>query len=478
MNDITKTAVNLFGTLCSIRENVGEYAAKYESTKKAIAKADELLQFVGSIDPADVLTIHMEAGNEFTYRSRGQSAWEDEYNAFLDSLEEEDSIEILVHVEKAEEGNTIRVYNFQSFEEWFTHSSLSDLLIMFAAKIHNSSIPLMFDLLNINGRLQTKTIVLKGERETLRCDSWHRKERLLQCEEMCIFLDRERFPLLPDDFNIEYKSIDTSIEKTMCMLRNTLSYVYLANCSSIKEENVFLQFNAAKKSEIYTFDELKDCDNAFSIYKWVVSDNHHVDKAGIARSIIDIHCTERDKIISIPYEVLSSIRSNYRIYETKATEKYIEIKKEISEYIIDASKQILEITQTISEGVRNNFIALIMFVITTLLTDKIDINDWYKPELPPSIVLLGRLFAIASIGYLFITVFVAFTKWRWVEKSYNELKGNYADILDDEDINVIFHDDSPIKSARNALLRNSGIIVVVWLILLFCIIQWFGIKLY
>ena len=119
-----------------------------------------------------------------------------------------------------------------------------------------------------------------------------------------------------------------------------------------------------------------------------------------------------------------------------------------------------------------------MFIITTLLTDKIDINDWYKPELPPSIVLLGRLFAIASIGYLFITVFVAFTKWRWVEKSYNELKGNYSDILDDEDINVIFHDDSPIKSARNALLRNSGIIVVVWLILLFCIIQWFGIKLY
>jgi len=73
MNDITKTALNLFGTFCSVRENVGEYAAKYKSTKKAIAKGDELLQFVGSIDPADLLTIHMEAGNEFIYRSRGQS---------------------------------------------------------------------------------------------------------------------------------------------------------------------------------------------------------------------------------------------------------------------------------------------------------------------------------------------------------------------------------------------------------------------
>lgn len=106
------------------------------------------------------------------------------------------------------------------------------------------------------------------------------------CEDASVFLDRAKYPLLPQDFAVT-EPVEGSgfgnIKELFERLRHIWSFLYLANSAYIVNEKAILQFDPAGAAEEYEFEELVMSSEASRIYNWVYKDDGCVDKASIAR---------------------------------------------------------------------------------------------------------------------------------------------------------------------------------------------------
>lgn len=149
------------------------------------------------------------------------------------------------------------------------------------------------------------------------------------------------------------------------------------------------------------------------------------------------------------------------------------MKKDISDFIVGASQQMQEVTSSLTDGLKNNFIAVMMFFITTILTDSLDWETLLQSgEISDDLRSIVIFILIASTLYLIVSVSMTIYKWTFYKENYLRLKGNYSDLLSDEDINKAFDGDSSYKAVRNRTLVMSGIICAAWIGILACICFW------
>ena len=82
-------------------------------------------------------------------------------------------------------------------------------------------------------------------------------------------------------------------------------------------------------------------------------DDSCVDKASIARKIINTYCRDKESILAIDDKVLNSIKSDYVIYQKNHVDQYIDMKNKISEFIVDSAGKIQELSHDIADAFRN-----------------------------------------------------------------------------------------------------------------------------
>ena len=63
------------------------------------------------------------------------------------------------------------------------------------------------------------------------------------------------------------------------------------------------------------------------------------------------------------------------------------------------------------------FVAVIVFILTVLLTDSIDFSQFVGKEVSPNVTAVCSVFVIGSILYLIATVWMGNLKWRWIDES-------------------------------------------------------------
>lgn len=149
------------------------------------------------------------------------------------------------------------------------------------------------------------------------------------------------------------------------------------------------------------------------------------------------------------------------------------MKKDISDFIVGASQQMQEVTSSLTDGLKNNFIAVMMFFITTILTDSLDWETLLQSgEISDDLRSIVIFILIASAIYLLVSVAMAFYKWSFYKGNYIRLKENYAGLLSNEDINQAFDGDNNYKAVRNRTLVMSVIICAAWIGVLACICFW------
>ena len=61
------------------------------------------------------------------------------------------------------------------------------------------------------------------------------------------------------------------------------------------------------------------------------------------------------------------------------------MKNKISECIVDSAKQMQELSHDVVEAFRNNFVAVIVFLMTVLLTDSIDFSQFLEKTVSKSL---------------------------------------------------------------------------------------------
>jgi len=467
MFNIIARANNMLKTVPSAySEILYEFKSDYKIGKHSIPDIEEILAFTGDVPETDVISVSFSDGT--TSVTVNTNGWTEAYKEFVNSLYDSDEVTAFIKIEKKIHDGILNVYNLDSFSKFLGGRSYTQLFDNFVQLFKVCGNRIVFHLLDTNGSLRTRTIAFSDNDVEWKVDI-PRHEQLKNCEDASVFLDRAKYPLLPQDFAVTgpvegsgFRDIKELFER----LRHIWSFLYLANSAYIANEKAILQFDPAGVAEEYKFEELVMSSEASRIYDWVYKDDGCVDKASIARKIINVYCRDKEAILALDEKVFNSIKSDYVIYQKNHADQYIDMKNKISECIVDSAKQMQELSHDVVEAFRNNFVAVIVFLMTVLLTDSIDFSQFLGKAVSSNVTAVCGIFTVGSILYLIATIIMANQKWIWLEQAYDDLKANYQDTLDNQDIEEAFNHNQPIKNARKQFEKLRCWMIGLWIVMI------------
>ena len=476
MFDVVASANKLFKTTASFhREIIPEFSSTYKIRKENLPTVQELMDFLSSIAEQDKIEITFDAEDHIC--SVDKAVWMDEYENFVRAVYDDDEIKVSICIKKQIDDGVLSVYNLESFAEFLTCLKIEDAFLNFADLFKKCGEHIVFKLLDTICTFRTRTIAFSNNNVVWKEDE-NRGKLLKKCEDACVFLDRGRINLVPQDFRVEAidgKEFD-SIAELFKKLERILSYIYVANTASIVNGVAVLQFDPASNGHQFSLDQLSNNSVITKIYDWIFREDGCVDKASIARKIINIYCHTSEDILSIDGNILNSIKSNYVIYQNDHVNQYIEMKNKISEFIVDSVSRIQELSHDIADAFRNNLIAVMVFMLTVILTDSIDFHEFMSKKVSSNVVSVCWFFTGATIAYFIITIIINGKKWGWLKQSYYGIKNNYKTILDMKDLEEEFQNDEPLKNARKQYLGSCILISVIWIAFI-ALMVWFTMSL-
>ena len=350
MFDIIQSADILFGsTTSSCKEIIPEFNCGYHIEKSKLPSVDNLVAFLERKPKRDRISITITSDFGSVFVGDG-TVWIDNYNSFIDGLFDGDEVDVAVRISKNIVDGSISVYSLELFSEFLSNMKTEQLFESFTALFMKCGEHIAFQLQDTNGSLRTKSISF-SDNDIQWIQRRSRKEVLRDCEDASVFIDRMRINLIPQDFDvvaIEGCGFGT-ISALFRKLKVALSYIYLANTATVVNGKAILQFDPSSKGYEYELSQLTESAIVPQIYEWVFKDDSCVDKAGIARRIINTYCHDRESILTIDEKVLNSIKSDYVIYQKSHVDQYIDMKNKISEFIVSSAERIQELSHDIAD---------------------------------------------------------------------------------------------------------------------------------
>lgn len=457
----------------TFREVAANVHIEIESVVGSLPDAHSLQGFIDGIMERDDLRIDIISLVEFSYHSDNKDEWQSNYKEFIDTLNEDDKAEIKINILKKYENHVVSIYSFRKFWEYYGCCDVLQLMRYFSDELKSHQF-LRFDVIDTDICLLTHSIGFWSANYTRFVQDISRKNLIKKCETASLFLNRTDIRLIPMDFEILDKSGDTQIaEDIFGKLETLLSLLHLANSSYIADNTIVVQFSPEHSGYDYPINDVFDNRFICEIFKWAFNSENIIEKFGIVRNVINENIKTAEQVKTIDSRMLSSIKSNYMLYQNKTLEHYIEVKKDISKYIVEATRQLQEILHSLADGIKNNFIAVVLFFITTMLTDKIDWKDFIlSKKLDDEVKLVFIIFVIASFCYLGVSVFSFFLKYHLYKADYKRLRDNYIGVLDDNDLENAFKKDEAFKASIKRIKIYSGIICFLWVLFLILILIW------
>ena len=467
MFDIIKSANILFGETTSFcKEILFEFNCGYIIKKQNLPSRDNLTKFLGLKPERDKIEISITSDSETVYVGSDVD-WKEKYETFLQSLYDDDDLNISIKVTKGSDAGRISIYSLKGFTEFLCGLKTEQIFENFTKLFSKFGEHISFQLLNEIGLLKTNSIVFSNN-DVAWMGRRPREELLKDCQDASIFLERSRIQLIPQDFKID--SLEgtefSGIKDLFCKLQTTLSYIYIANTATVVNGKAILQFDPSAKGYEYELGELTANTIVPLIYDWAFGGDSCVDKAGITRKMISTYCRDRESILTIDERVLNSIKSDYVIYQKNHVDQYIDMKNKISGYIVESAEKIQDLSHDIADAFRNNFVAIIVFLMTVLLTDSIDFSQLFGKETSSKIIGVCGVFTVATFLYFLATIIMGNLKWAWLKQSYKDLKENYKGFFDDRDIEEAFNHDEPLNNAHKQYKSIRRTFSIMWAILI------------
>lgn len=474
MFDIITKANELFNFKpSSCEEILEEFVSNYELSRHNLPDRNHLEEFISNVPAQDKITVSMRSSGVTIYTS--SKGWETQYEQFTNELYDDEIVEAVIRIKKVVSDGALNIYHLESFKKYLMALKYEQLFQVFTDLFSKSVNTIFFRLLKSHGILRTGSIIIADEKSLLDAEkinvqvAWNKKisrsEKLKNCHDASVFLDKAKFPLIPQDFSVIELTKNTEFKEFFILfdrLRSILSYIYLANSSYIADGKAVLQFAPSVPPEEYRLDELANNSNVSQIYDWAFNGENCIDKASIARNIINIYCRTRESILEIDEKLFNSIKSNYVIYQNNHADQYIEMKNKISEFIVESVKQLQDISHGMAESLGNNFIAILVFLMTVLLTDSFDFSQFMSNDVSPNVTAVCGVFTGSSLLYLIVTIITGNLKWKWLKKSYDDLKENYKGVLDEKDIEEAFNNGKPITDAEKEYKDFKWKILIIW----------------
>lgn len=470
MTDILQLSNQIFAssslTLCE--DDVKAFSIKYQIAAPDLPTAERLTDLCNKCLERDDIEILFRSVEDFIFKNTGNLVQNRAYEDYKSQLEQDDSVVVTIKILKKFTHDIISVYSIEKFSEFLSGQKLEKNLQLFAELFAGGRQHICFQVMNCDSCIHTSSIAFAPESESVVWDSAKSRDSdIRNCNDSSVFLARAQYPLVPQDFAFIEHMYDNRLDRIKALfdkLKNILSYLYIANTSNIVGNKAILQFDPTVNGYEYTLDQLSANKCVWDIYSWIHKDEGGIDRAGIVRNIINIHCKTSDAILNIDENIYNSAVANYVIYQKKHTDQYIELKNKLSEFIVESARQLQELAHDLVEGIRNNFVAVIVFLMTVLLTDSIDFSSFTQASVSSNIVAVCGIFTLVSLLYMIVTVIAGKTKWGWLENAYNDLKDNYNGVLDERDIQMAVNNDAAFKNTKKEYNTIRLKIVIIWFI--------------
>lgn len=477
MFDLISEASSLFSEMTSFYEVAAEANAQFSCAVSHLPRITTLEKFLNSFRKCDTVELSIKSYIDFMYCSKNLQTWKSDYCRFIESSEPDDSVAINLHINKSfDDRGSLSVYSFTYFVEYYASRPFYELLHELSAALKKHT-HLVFHVIDKEVNLSTNSLCFYNNISMLTSSTKNREEYFEYLRNASLFLNQNDLSLTPNDFRILHNiSTDTSqLAGLLKKLETIFSYIYLAHSAHIVNDHVVLQLSPTAANIALTYTETVPCQQICDLFQWTFDGNHTIDRVGIVRNLLELNCKNVDELILKDDALLLSAKSNYILFQKKTIDKYIELKNSISTTIVEATNNIQGILQTLVDAVRNNFVAVIMFLITVVITDSINWSDLTSRSILNSdLLFVIKVFCVSSFMYLLVTLVGISLKWFFFSHGYKELKNNYKDLLDADDLKRAFDNDKAIKHTRNTIIIASSITSVIWIMFLYllCKLVW------
>ncbi len=434
-------------------------------TKNNVENIQVLTEELRKFPNRDQITIKLSSGTDRCLLSNKDN--KDNYlnrlEYFLKDIDYDDEIIVKIEINKNIENNTISIYNFKSFSEELVNKDILEIIGSFNNYLNGLEY-LVFELFDSNYFFQTNTMIFKSPGDTIKSSDFYRKEKMETCHQISYFYNISEYELIPDDFHFISTCAQNPFEEIFGIIKTILSLSYISNTASIKDGCLKLQISGHRNINfcyLLTDGKIKPNEELYKIYNWIYTDGNPVDKAIIARNIISLHCKYSD-LIDTDSKTSASIHSNYAFYQKDNVAQYLELKKNLGEYIMNLASQSSDIVFGLIEQMRNNIIAFLTFLITVFITNTVQ-NSSLKNIFTMDVTILTYLILLGSLVYLGISLMGVNIKLNGLKQGYIGLKNNYSELLDEKDIKEIFKDDVVLKESIKKLEKSKKLIILSWI---------------
>ncbi len=381
-------------------------------------------------------------------------AWLNAYSTFLGKHEPNDQVTLDIHVDK--KSDVIGIYKFTEYWREVAGKSTVELLIYFSELLQKNGM-LAFRVMDASVEITTQFIHI-GNNDSIFTED--RKKYIKKYYAASLFLNRTSIILIPEDFHIIKGSHSCEAAELFDKLESVMSMVYLANSAYISNDKLVLQLKTDATME-YPLTTLEYNAVLCELCNWVYDCDNAVERAGIARNIVSLHCNNIEEFLNLGDDIISSVKSNYVIYQRNTTQEYIETKNKIAESVISLVKEQEELIKDIGDGFRNNFIAIFTFIITVVLAG-VDVDDLTTNSLPWTVKFVAALIIVASAAYLLVCFISSSNKICSLEDIYGRIKRNYEDVLDPADLNKSF--GNTYEETVSRVKKYRMCLCIIWII--------------
>jgi hypothetical protein len=431
-----------------------------------------LFEFFSEVSDRDELSINIHYTDEQSCVIKDMQDYEEAqsvYNEIRDYFEVDDELLIEINVKKGIKNNTISIYDLKQFKQVFLKNNIFDFLDMCKVLYSKSSERLNFETLNDNIYIQSEFFSIiplgkdisfrKSYRETI-------KENSIG---ICNLESPFELPFTPQDFDVY--DYDTSIESEEIKsyfenIKFILSIFYIVDYSKITRSSIYFSIAGYRKTEktIDLSKAIKPNPVFYKIYKWLYSGGNIYDKVQIARNILTLHCRYSD-ILEIDASIIETIQSNYNLYLKDNVKDYLQLKKDITESIIDHCNSISEAINKLAGYFKGNFIAIFGFIATLYFSEGIKANGFVnlftgQTAIVASLVLAG------SLVWMFVSIGEVCLKKQFYSKKVESLKQNYVEVVEKGELSKLIDKNDLLILADKQYKYSTIAIGVIWFVLI------------
>lgn len=469
------TSISSSYTKCFVKESFVFFEASYRLNDFCRAGFKENLpicfSYFEGVDDDVIFQVDFSCGESFV--SVG------DFNNFVDevddwaSVEEYDSVNIVIKIEKKVIDNCVNIYSLPDFEEFLKAQDLRDRFKSWAdfdlrKKIflisHRDFYKVTTPWIELLGACD-KITAAECANNDVRVDYKSKRDSASH------FANASEFLYLPEDFEV-IDGLDTAFGEYLNSIYKSLLIVYLADFSEVYSTSIKYTLNGYKAfSDVLELKDLEACQlsELKGIYKYVFFGGNFTDKIGLARNIMSLHM-HGAALNKLEAGTLDSVKSGYNVYLKDNVKQYIDIKNKLLEFLIVQSDKAAEVGRGLFSSFKMQFWAFSTFFVSVFL-----LRSLSKPAgdfIDETVVIPGIILVLVSFIYLFIMIREGRYEEKMIIGKFDDMELRYKDLLDERDLKTILASeenkdkvsrtiDAAIKTYRNAWVSTSILFLLV-----------------